>query len=302
MIKFKKPFLVTFEIRKPFLVPLLICIVYAVLSLMPLPGFDVSVLQGSMKPGPSEIDWKYFSVMGIGIVGYIGAFFLVAMASLFLPPLIRLRKKGFPGWLRLEQICVPLLAIFVMTWSFFIATYYWNLGNDFPGFVRVADVLTFRIMVSLTLIGGCVVSIWFVKISRVGGFGHGVSLMILVGVIMTRAWHSPRASRFGRHVLDGESKLLLAVVILSVIAGMVWLLSHRQVTNIEGSQDDQPRTLLLNFLPAGIIAWRLLVLFKDLDATFMAGFNGFWGPMVSICNLVGPFAAAWMAVQSSSLA
>jgi preprotein translocase subunit SecY len=168
-------------------------IVFRMLSYVPLPGVDATVLHAlTQQTQGGVLDFfnnftggalNRMSVVALGVMPYITASIVVQLATSLSPTLNAIKKEGESGRKRLNQYTrygtVGLTAI----QGYFIAVGLESFGAQ-EGMQAVLDPgIWFRMSAVISLIGGTMFLMWIGEQITSRGIGNGVSLIIMAGIV-----------------------------------------------------------------------------------------------------------------------
>jgi preprotein translocase subunit SecY len=168
-------------------------IVFRLLSFVPLPGVDPTILAAlyeNTRGGVLDIfntfsggSLERMSLIALGVMPYITASIVVQLAASLSPTLAAIKKEGESGRKKLNQYTrygtVGLTAI----QGYFIAVGLESYGAQ-SGLQAVVDPgMLFRIAAVVSLIGGTMFLMWLGEQITSRGIGNGVSLIIMAGIV-----------------------------------------------------------------------------------------------------------------------
>jgi preprotein translocase subunit SecY len=168
-------------------------IVFRLLSFVPLPGVDPTILAAlyeNTRGGVLDIfntfsggSLERMSLIALGVMPYITASIVVQLAASLSPTLAAIKKEGESGRKKLNQYTrygtVGLTAI----QGYFIAVGLESYGAQ-SGLQAVVDPgMLFRVAAVVSLIGGTMFLMWIGEQITSRGIGNGVSLIIMAGIV-----------------------------------------------------------------------------------------------------------------------
>jgi preprotein translocase subunit SecY len=168
-------------------------IVFRLLSFVPLPGVDPTILAAlyeNTRGGVLDIfntfsggSLERMSLIALGVMPYITASIVVQLAASLSPTLAAIKKEGESGRKKLNQYTrygtVGLTAI----QGYFIAVGLESYGAQ-SGLQAVVDPgMLFRVAAVVSLIGGTMFLMWLGEQITSRGIGNGVSLIIMAGIV-----------------------------------------------------------------------------------------------------------------------
>ena len=169
-------------------------IVFRLLSYVPLPGIDPTVLASlTQQTSGGVLDFfnnftggalNRASVVALGVMPYITASIVVQLATSLSPTLNAIKKEGESGRKRLNQYTRYGTVGLTAVQGYFIATGLEAFGAK-EGLQAVIEpgIWTFRIPAVISLIGGTMFLMWIGEQITSRGIGNGVSLIIMAGIV-----------------------------------------------------------------------------------------------------------------------
>ena len=220
------------ELRRKFIITLVIFIIFRFIAHIPAPGVDLvalkNVFQSNQLLGLLDIfsggTMANFSVMALGLGPYINASIVFQLATIIFPKLEELSKEGEFGRERINQytrfLTIPIAAlqsigmVALLTKQQII-----NLAQPWDG-----------VNIVITMIAGTVLLMWLGELLTEYGIGNGISLLILAGIV----GRLPISLMQTTAVIQVFSLINIAVFILMsvmVIAGIIYVNeATRQIT------------------------------------------------------------------------
>jgi preprotein translocase subunit SecY len=145
----------------------------------PLPGLDG---EGLMRWGALAGNLGLrVSLFSLGLMPYITACVVVEIAALFVQPFKQWRSKGGElGRARLTRAAIFLTVVIGIVHGRALV---WQLGNMAGGQFLVDNGTAFKSLLVLTLVAGMFFIIWIADRISTLGCGHGISLILLSGIV-----------------------------------------------------------------------------------------------------------------------
>ncbi len=196
-----------------------------------VPGIEPAVWQQFFRQQAGGIvgtlDWfaggavARLSIFALSIVPFVTASVLLQLASIVLPTLRALPKRGESGRRRLDVYTLVLTILLAMLQALGIAFALEGVAN-----VVVEPGMMFRLTTALTLTGGVIFLVWLAGQITARGIGNGISLILAVGDRGCTAGSGCRHARPRRRgVLSTNlvlGVLLLAVALTALIVHWSW--------------------------------------------------------------------------------
>jgi preprotein translocase subunit SecY len=156
---------------------------FQLLALIPLPGVGLSGLPDNLLT--SYFNSSRFSICALGIMPYISAYVFVEIFSLVIPPLTRWRGQKEEGRrkLLLAARCLTLILCFVQGHGLVIGLERMVLPD---GSLAISNSgMGFRYIVVITFTAGTFASLWIADQITSKGIGHGISMIIFSGLVIS---------------------------------------------------------------------------------------------------------------------
>jgi preprotein translocase subunit SecY len=179
------------ELRNRLILTLGLVAVYRFGAQVTLPGIDPSQLQGLSTQTEGGIGgllnmftggaFSQASVFALGIMPYISASIVVQLMGIAIPYLQKLQKEGESGRKKINQITRWLtIAITLIQGPGYIINLFRTVG---PAITTDISQSTFVFSSVLILTTGTIFAMWLGEKITDKGIGHGISLLIMVGII-----------------------------------------------------------------------------------------------------------------------
>ena len=174
---------------------------------------------------------KNFSIFALGVIPYITASIVIQLLQMDIVPYFKdLSKQGHTGKQKLNQITRYLGIIFAFIQGY--AMSYAFLGKDFGmlGYIEVAFIMT----------AGTAFLLWLGDQVTQKGFGNGVSLIIMAGIIaslpgtMVTAFKTLVNFDTTNALVSGGAKFLLFLIVcILVVIGVIFVEGAKRKINIQ---------------------------------------------------------------------
>ena len=197
-------------------------IVFRLLSYVPLPGIDPTVLKtlASTTQGGVLDFFKTFSggalermsLIALGVMPYITASIVVQLATSLSPKLAAIKKEGESGRKKLNQYTRYGTVLLTAIQGYVIAT-----GLEAGGAV-VEPGMLFRVAAVISLIGGTMFLMWIGEQITSRGIGNGISLIIMAGIVAHLPTTIVNLLEGGR---TGSMSPAIVIAIILAVAGLV---------------------------------------------------------------------------------
>jgi preprotein translocase subunit SecY len=169
-------------------------IVFRMLSFVPLPGIDpiaqAALYANNAQGGVLDIfntfsggSLERMSLIALGVMPYITASIVVQLASSLSPTLAAIKKEGESGRKKLNQYTRFGTVFLTALQGYFLATGLETLAAANGIRAVVEPGMMFRIVATVSLIGGTMFLMWLGEQITSRGIGNGISLIIMAGIV-----------------------------------------------------------------------------------------------------------------------
>jgi preprotein translocase subunit SecY len=169
-------------------------IVFRMLSFVPLPGVDpvaqAALYANNAAGGVLDIfntfsggSLERMSLIALGVMPYITASIVVQLASSLSPTLAAIKKEGETGRKKLNQYTRYGTVFLTALQGYFLVAGLETLAAANGIGAVVEPGLMFRIVGTMSLIGGTMFLMWLGEQITSRGIGNGISLIIMAGIV-----------------------------------------------------------------------------------------------------------------------
>jgi preprotein translocase subunit SecY len=169
-------------------------IVFRMLSFVPLPGIDpiaqAALYANNAQGGVLDIfntfsggSLERMSLIALGVMPYITASIVVQLASSLSPTLAAIKKEGESGRKKLNQYTRFGTVFLTALQGYFLATGLETLAAANGIRAVVEPGMMFRVVATISLIGGTMFLMWLGEQITSRGIGNGISLIIMAGIV-----------------------------------------------------------------------------------------------------------------------
>jgi len=224
-VKQKKEFRMR-DLYKRLLWTLALLGIWSIVRHFPLPGIDNDAMMG--LGGLAEKLGVRFSLFSLGLMPYITACVIVEIAALFVQPLKQWRLRGGElGRARLTRAAIFLTVVIGIVHGRALV---WQLGNMADGHILVDNGTAFKSLLVLTLVAAMFFIIWIAGQISIRGCGHGISLILLSGIVGGIPHDFVQALRLYKGALSSPQFLMPMLTLAGAIVLIVYMeRSARQV-------------------------------------------------------------------------
>ncbi|MCA9378078.1 preprotein translocase subunit SecY [Candidatus Peregrinibacteria bacterium] len=182
-------------IRKRILVTLALVGVYKFLSILPVPGVNVSSLAAfqenfRLQPGLAFFSGllggglENFSIVLMGLAPYINATIIMQLMAVIVPKLEALKKEGEQGQKKINIYTRYLTLPLALAQSYGMI-YLMNslLGDQGPNLINTSDFWGTMLPAMIVVTAGTYLLLWLGDLITESGLGNGTSIIIFAGVL-----------------------------------------------------------------------------------------------------------------------
>ena len=169
-------------------------IIFRLLSFVPLPGVDpvaqALLYQNNAAGGVLDIfntfsggSLERMSLIALGVMPYITASIVVQLAASLSPTLAAIKKDGESGRKKLNQSTRYGTVFLTALQGYFLAAGLESLAAANGIRAVVEPGMMFRVVATISLIGGTLFLMWLGEQITSRGIGNGISLIIMAGIV-----------------------------------------------------------------------------------------------------------------------
>ncbi len=169
-------------------------IIFRMLSFVPLPGVDPLHRPRFMPITPQAAclifsihfraaSLERMSLIALGVMPYITASIVVQLAASLSPTLAAIKKEGESGRKKLNQYTRYGTVFLTALQGYFLAAGLESLAAANGIGAVVEPGLMFRVVATISLVGGTMFLMWLGEQITSRGIGNGISLIIMAGIV-----------------------------------------------------------------------------------------------------------------------
>ena len=181
------------DLRKRITFVLLMCIVYRIGGIIPVPGINAGALMSYMSGMENTLFGLYdmfvggsftkMTIFALGIMPYISASIIIQLLGSVVPYFQRLSKEGEEGRKKLTQYTRYGTVLLASLQAFGISKWLENMSSV-GGIPIVRNPgIGFIFLVIITIVSGTIFIMWLGEQMTEHGIGNGISLIIFIGII-----------------------------------------------------------------------------------------------------------------------
>ncbi|MBK9004396.1 MAG: preprotein translocase subunit SecY [Sphingomonadales bacterium] len=203
-------------------------IVFRLLSFVPLPGVDpvaqAALYANNAAGGVLDIfntfsggSLERMSLIALGVMPYITASIVVQLAASLSPTLAAIKKEGESGRKKLNQYTRYGTVLLTTVQGYFLASGLESLAAANGISAVVEPGLMFRLVATISLVGGTLFLMWLGEQITSRGIGNGISLIIMAGIVA-------QMPRLVANLLEGgRTGSISGVIVVGFIAMFIGL-------------------------------------------------------------------------------
>lgn len=181
------------DLRKRIIFVLLMCIVYRLGSIIPIPMINAAALSSYMSNMNNTLFGLYdmfvggsftkMSVFALGIMPYISSSIILQLLGSVVPYFQRLQKEGDEGRKKITQFTRYGTVLLGAAQAFGISKWLESqtASNGLP--IVTNPGIAFTLLVVLTITAGTILIMWIGEQMTEHGIGNGISLLIFLGIV-----------------------------------------------------------------------------------------------------------------------
>ena len=214
----------TEHIRKKILVTLGIVAVYKLLSVIPVPGVNVALLEAFTEQLRANTQLAFFgSIMGgglesfsiilMGLAPYINATIIIQLLAVIIPSLEALKKEGEQGQKKMNNYTRYLTVPLALAQSYgmiYLLNTLIGTGDSSAQIINTSNFWGVVFPAMLFITAGTMILLWLGDIITEAGIGNGSSIIIFAGVLAGVPTH------IMNYITAGSYQLLVILTLLTV--------------------------------------------------------------------------------------
>ncbi len=229
------------DLRKRIIFVLLMCIVYRVGGMIPVPGINADALMSYMSGMENTLfgmydmfvggSFKKMTIFALGIMPYISASIIIQLLGAVVPFFQRLLKEGEEGRRKITQYTRYGTVILSALQSFGIAKWLESMSSIGGASIVSNPGIGFTMLVVITIVSGTIFIMWLGEQMTEHGIGNGISFIIFIGIID----RFPYAVKMQvNELMSGTMSIfmgifLLALMVITVAAVVVLTQGQRKI-------------------------------------------------------------------------
>lgn len=215
------------DLRKKILFTFVIIALYRIGCYVPAPGVDLEALRDLVNDGGGLFSFmnmfsggglSNMAVFGLGIMPYITASIIMELLSVIIPKIKEWREEGEIGRKKITQLTRYMtLGLALMQSAALIVSFGHSSESILPdlNFGKAA-------LITLTLVAGMALLMWFGELITDRGVGNGMSILIFTSIIATLP---TEVNTLIKTVADDQPGMIVILIALAlaVVVGVIYV-------------------------------------------------------------------------------
>ncbi len=210
------------ELRKKIIYTFGMLLVYRLLSVIPVPGMDLSTVASAidqfsilgfmnMMTGGS---FSQMSIMAMGITPYINASIILQLLTVAIPALEKLAKEGPEGRKKIQEWTRYLTVVLAFVQA---------VGLVFAMRATAKGGLWY-VVIGLSMAAGTALAMWIGERITENGLGNGISLLIMSGIVSNMFnWAVSAVSGMAAGTVSFLPVIVVVVAMLAMIVAITFV-------------------------------------------------------------------------------
>lgn len=210
------------ELRKKILYTFGMLLVYRLLSVIPVPGMDLSKVSSAldqfsilgfmnMMTGGS---FSQMTIMAMGITPYINSSIILQLLTVAIPSLEKLSKEGPEGRKKINTYTRYLTVILAFIQA--IGLVFAMRANSRGGI--------WYLVIGLSMAAGTALAMWIGERITENGIGNGISLLIMAGIVSNMFnWAVSAITGIGAGTVSFVAVIVIVLAMLAMIVAITYV-------------------------------------------------------------------------------
>jgi len=210
------------ELRKKILYTFGMLLVYRLLSVIPVPGMDLSKVSSAldqfsilgfmnMMTGGS---FSQMTIMAMGITPYINSSIILQLLTVAIPSLEKLSKEGPEGRKKINEYTRYLTVVLAFIQA--IGLVFAMRANSRGGI--------WYLVIGLSMAAGTALAMWIGERITENGIGNGISLLIMAGIVSNMFnWAVSAITGIGAGTVSFVAVIVIVLAMLAMIVAITYV-------------------------------------------------------------------------------
>lgn len=266
-------------------------ILYRAALFVPAPGINQEALAEFLNaPGTiivgSTSNLEMFSILALGLMPYLYAYFIVEVFALFVPVLKKWRNQdGEQGRARLKKAALCLTFLIALWQGYSIIRGFEFMAEQAGGALIVENIsMTSRLSIMVILMAGTFLMVGIAEVITKKGIGHGISILVLCSGLSSFFLFKLPVKRMSELNLtnsagmvvesfQGSTNRLVLFVIVSVLIVVFAVIAEKACKKIPITFNDNTQAYLpVKLTSAGTVPYMYASIILIFQATLAAFF------------------------------
>ena len=210
------------ELRKKILYTFGMLLIYRLLSVIPVPGMDLSKVSSAldqfsilgfmnMMTGGS---FSQMTIMAMGITPYINSSIILQLLTVAIPSLEKLSKEGPEGRKKINEYTRYLTVVLAFIQA--IGLVFAMRANSRGGI--------WYLVIGLSMAAGTALAMWIGERITENGIGNGISLLIMAGIVSNMFnWAVSAITGIGAGTVSFVAVIVIVLAMLAMIVAITYV-------------------------------------------------------------------------------
>jgi len=210
------------ELRKKILYTFGMLLVYRLLSVIPVPGMDLSKVSSAldqfsilgfmnMMTGGS---FSQMTIMAMGITPYINSSIILQLLTVAIPSLEKLSKEGPEGRKKINEYTRYLTVVLAFIQA--VGLVFAMRANSRGGI--------WYLVIGLSMAAGTALAMWIGERITENGIGNGISLLIMAGIVSNMFnWAVSAITGIGAGTVSFVAVIVIVLAMLAMIVAITYV-------------------------------------------------------------------------------
>lgn len=210
------------ELRKKILYTFGMLLVYRLLSVIPVPGMDLSKVSSAldqfsilgfmnMMTGGS---FSQMTIMAMGITPYINSSIILQLLTVAIPSLEKLSKEGPEGRKKINEYTRYLTVVLAFIQA--VGLVFAMRANSRGGI--------WYLVIGLSMAAGTALAMWIGERITENGIGNGISLLIMAGIVSNMFnWAVSAITGIGAGTVSFVAIIVIVLAMLAMIVAITYV-------------------------------------------------------------------------------
>ena len=210
------------ELRKKILYTFGMLLVYRLLSVIPVPGMDLSKVSSALDQFSilgfmnmmTGVSFSQMTIMAMGITPYINSSIILQLLTVAIPSLEKLSKEGPEGRKKINEYTRYLTVVLAFIQA--IGLVFAMRANSRGGI--------WYLVIGLSMAAGTALAMWIGERITENGIGNGISLLIMAGIVSNMFnWAVSAITGIGAGTVSFVAVIVIVLAMLAMIVAITYV-------------------------------------------------------------------------------